>query len=197
MKTYINLLPRDYRRRAMLRIRVCQWLAIGCIVAIGSITYGWSGYREHLAAQEELDRVEWAYQPTLALIDELTVMRARAATLAEQEKTAEVLEDPRPTLSLLGVVGDAAEKCGGRLQVREFQLGRASESGFGSDLNRSRASHVLMIRGAALDMPVVNQFVLALRASGIFTQADITGDIETTTTDDQQLFIYHVECAIL
>jgi hypothetical protein len=181
----------------MLRLRACQWLVIGCIVAIGSVAYGWSGCLDHLAVQEELDRVERAYQPTTVLMDELKVMRARAATLAAQEKTAEVLEDPRPTLTLLGVIGDAARRCGGRLQVRELRLGRPAESGLGRELGTSRASQVLLIRGAALDMPAVNQFVLALRASGIFTQADITGDLETTTINSQQLFIYHVECAVL
>ena len=194
MKTHINLLPRENRRRVMLRIRGLQWGILGCVAITAGVTFGWTGYREHLNIEEDLDRHTRTYEPIVVLEKELDRMKKQIDTLSQREKMAAELVDQHPALTLLGVLSHAVQKSKGRLQIGKLTLGRSGDQGLDSTLIPSGEAQHLLISGTALDIASVTRFVDALRGASVFAQVDMKPTKETTVSN-QPAFVYDVECA--
>ncbi|MBN1852759.1 MAG: hypothetical protein JW829_08540 [Pirellulales bacterium] len=194
MKSHINLLPQENRRRLMLRLRVKQWLLILCAVFATGTAYAWAGYREHLAIQKNLDIHHRTYKPITMLKQELNTMKEKAAILDQREALATFLVDRHPALTLLAQVAQSASQCRGRLQINELKLGKPGEKGLERPLESSNETHVVLIKGTALDIPTVTRFVDALRGANLFTQVDMKPTMETTISN-QPVYNYHVACA--
>lgn len=194
MKTHINLLPCESRRRVMRRFRLWQWSVAWSLAIVVGVALGWNGYRERLAIEEERDQNARTYEPVKVLKEELKVMRTSVDTLQEQEKMAEELVDKRPAITLLGTLGQAAKQSQGRLQIGYLRLGKSGERGMAVSLDDTSDAQVVLLRGISLDIASVTQFVDALRESSLFTQVDMKPTKESKI-GTYTAFAYHVECA--
>lgn len=194
MKSTINLLPYENRRRLMLRVRIIQWMLLWCALGAIGVTFGWTRYLEHLAMEKELDTHTKNYAPIIELTNELSAMKKQAEAFAQQEKMAANLVDRHSLLTMLGVVAQSASQCHGRLHIHELRLGKSGEKGLGNTLESPIGASIVLIKGTSLDIASVTRFVDALRGANLFTQVDMKPTNETAI-GNQLAFSYHVECS--
>jgi hypothetical protein len=189
-RTNLNLLPSGYRRRVLVRTALVLWSCVGVAALSAAGLAVWHADRELKVVRNELSRHERMYAPSQLMAYELGTMRERLVELDSEETAAAELEDDRPTLALLGMIGRASEACGGKLHVRECQLGdRPAERG-----TTSAEGQLLTLRGAALDLLCIAQFHGILRDSRMFSR------VELRPTTNEQIgevtgHAFHIECA--
>jgi Tfp pilus assembly protein PilN len=196
MKTYINLLPWVCQRNQLVALRLRQWLAIGAAVAVVLGVLCVARLQSRQAAESRLQGLKLEYTPTETLSKEITTLRARLAELSSQESTLAQLEDPRPALTLVGLISQSARKCEGRLKVETMAL-RSSEGPQASakpgeaaktapapaatspaPASTAGGATSVSIKGIALDNLAVAQFVVALRQTKAFERVELKASVE-------------------
>src|SRR5437867_4117891 len=111
MKTFLNMLPWNYRRRELLRLRLLQWSVVwgmGFCLALG---LGWA---KHTASRNELQVVqakEKRNAPLQTFKTENEQIRTRLNELNATDTLVVQLQDQPPPLAILGLAGQSARQC--------------------------------------------------------------------------------------
>jgi len=176
MKNSVNLLPWKCRRMQVIRLRVMQW-SMPCAIAAAAVgllgVAEWSRYR---AAEARVERLEQEYVPVAAMGQEIKKQRARLDELAGDAARVGGLANPRPTLTLLGLVSQSARDCEGKLHVDSVSVQPSGESAKKAAKTASApdsGTAVVAIKGIAADNLAVTKFVLALRQTKAFQRVDL------------------------
>jgi hypothetical protein len=134
----------------------------------------WYELREQHVLAQRLDVLQREHQPTQLMLRQLVDMRQQLASLDEQERIARELEQRRHALTVLDVVGQAAQKTGGRLRVSRFELtnfqGQQQTPAAGAPVGEAGG---LLLRGESLDNPAVAELLEGLQSAGIFSRVDV------------------------
>ena len=188
MKTYINLLPGDYRRRTLIRRRVAQWSIAWGLGLTATISIGSAQYQRYQDAQHVMMAHERAYAPLQFLKDETAKTQKQLAALGTQESILEQLHDDRPPLAVVGLVSRSARQCEGRIRVDQLLVKHDLKTS-----KNDKAPGTLSLRGTGLDNLAVAKFVVALRSTGAFAQVDLKSSVGSKVEADQER-AFLVEC---
>ncbi len=196
MRSSLNLLPWNCRRAQLIRLRLVQWslpwlFAAAVLAGVGAVK--WHHWETSL---HERERLEEEYAPTERLRAEIKTLAKQLEEFELREAALAQLGNPRPALTLLGLVSRSARDCEGRLRVEQLSVnprsgGSASKAGGdGSPAGLASAT----IKGIALDNLAVARFVAALRQTKAFDHVDLKAALEQTA-DGRRACSYQVECA--
>jgi hypothetical protein len=192
MKNHVNLLPWRCRRTQIIRLRFRQWLWPCGITAAAIAIFFVVQLSRCLAARQRLDQVEREYFPLESLTEEIAASRGRLDERSREVEIVRRMENPRPPLTLLGLVSQTARDCQGQLHVESLSLQAAREqpkttagepaktaAGERTKATAKEAaetngdSTVVAIKGIALDNLAVARFVAALRQTKAFRRVEL------------------------
>jgi hypothetical protein len=196
MKTSINLLPAAARRQQVLRRRIVQWSSLLCAMLASGWGWHWYEMREGRALAQQLEVMEREHAPTQRLLQQLVNMRETLDQLQQQEIVAGELERQRNTLTLLGVISQAAQKTSGRLRLTKLELTNfqgAGAAGSPAAGGTAEGTSGLLLSGVSLDNPAVVELLDALQDSGIFSRVELLVSKEREE-GDTSLRDFEVRC---
>jgi Tfp pilus assembly protein PilN len=199
MKTHVNLIPWKVRRNQVIRRRLLQWAVVWAAAAGAMVAIGAAKANQNAAVRQTLHALEAEYAPIAALRQEIGTCRQNLEAWSRREAAAAQLEDTRPALTLLGLVGHSARQCEGRLRVDQLtvrpreELPAAEKKPAGKHQNAG-PSTLVTIKGVALDNPAVSRFVAALRQTQAFDRVELKSSAEQPT-GDLKTCSYLVECS--
>jgi hypothetical protein len=167
----INLLPNLYRRQQIVRRRMKQWAGAISMILLAGWVFHLSEVGDQRVQAQRLEVLEREHLPTQTLLKQLVDMRQKLVDLEKQEVIANELEHQRNALSLLGVIGRAAQGTDGRLRVTNmeltnFQSPHTAASAGGATGQPGR----LVLTGVSLDSPAVFELLDGLQNSGMFSR---------------------------
>ncbi len=197
MKNSVNLLPWKCRRMQAIRLRVLQWSAPCAIAAAAVGLLGaaeWSRYR---TAEARLEHLERDHAPVAAMGEQIKKQQAKVEEVSQRAARVAGLDNPRPALTLLGLVSQSARDCQGKLHVESLSVQPCGESAKKSDKAAAKpesgATAVVAIQGIATDNLAVSQFVLALHRSKAFQRVDLKSTQEQPL-GGARVCSYLIEC---
>jgi Tfp pilus assembly protein PilN len=198
MRTHINLIPWKVRRAQVVRRRLLQWAVVWAAAAGATVGIGVAKANRNAAVRQTLDALEAEYAPIAALRQEIRTCRQSLEAWNRREAAAAQLEDTRPALTLLGMVGRSARQCEGRLRVDQLTVRPREESLVAEKKSAAKQpntspSTLVTIKGVALDNPAVSRFVAALRQTQAFDRVELKSSAEQST-GDLKTWSYLVEC---
>jgi hypothetical protein len=209
MKTFINLLPFEYRRRELVRLRLLQWSLVwaGCLLLI--VAAWWLKQGQHRASRQAVEAAETRFRPLKQLMGQRRVMENELRKLHAKGTVLGQLRDERPLFTLIGMVSESARECRGRLVVDEMSFqhntnatstdrpqrdsGKPTDNQPAADGSGPRAS--VTLRGTALDNLAVARFAAALRDSGLFGRVELKSSVGDHSAAGN-LRAYLLECDI-
>lgn len=199
MKTSLNLLPLEFRRRQLLRRRLVQWsLAWGgfffVLLAVGS-----SRYAAWKSVERTMSGLELRCDPIRKLQSDVEQIQARLNELGARDSLVGRLHELRPAVVALGLVSTSAANCDGRVWLERFtMLQQTSEPSKAKDQPESdagpRTVGTLALQGAAVDNLEIARFAAALRDTKAFNRVELKSSLGTATADTTSRS-YVVECA--
>lgn len=214
MKKYVDLLPQNHHRGALIRRRVMQWCAVlGAAVVVGGVLTMIE--RNHLQEQlVKMNALENKYHPILKLESEVKSIHAKVRELEKREAMTLQLADEHPLLSVLGIISRAAGKCEGTVAVTRLTLVERTDASAGAVANPTNAASstngphapapaapvtqkVLTLQGLGLDNLSVVRLVASISEEDAFERVELkasgsqSGDRDGQTSALQ----YLIECA--
>ena len=209
MKSHLNLLPLDYRIKALARRRILQWFLVwlSCAVAAAGL-WGLKQSRCR-ASRQAMQAAERSYAPLEKLTGQSEAMRSELQQLRARGTTLGGLLDERPALTLIGLVSRSARQCEGRLVVQKLLFER-SEQPANADASKANTDQdgqpepatqntepwgLVTLEGEALDNVAVATFVVSLRDSGLFRRVELKSSVGKKSAHEQ-LRSYLLECDI-
>ncbi len=197
MKTFVNMLPQNYRRQNLVRLRFVQWAPVWILVFAGAASAYWTENIHYKADLDTMRMKERRYAPVEKLSAELGTIRRQLTDLQKQEAVAAELVSSRPILSLVGVVSRSAHECGGDLRVSKFKLQASAHSGVLSGQRPdtvAAATRLLVLEGTAQDNLAIPKFVGFLRQANVFDRVELKSSKEQTSQGDRG-HSFHIECS--
>jgi len=209
MKSFVNLLPFEYRRRELVRRRLLQWSLVWlvCIAAVTGI--GWAKYGRWRRLQQAIGTVQHRYRPLARIISQRDAARGELRKLHARGTVPSELVEQRPVVTLLAVVGRSAQKCDGRLVLRNltFQRQKAPPAtGARQDRKnpkkpqppvavQNRPWATVTFEGDALDNLAIAKFAAGLRDTGLFQRVELKSSVGKEAAD-VITHTFTVECDI-
>ena len=173
MKSSINLMSLQTRRRECLRTRLRQWSAALAALAtlLGLVTAGryWA-YQTRVHRQLTL---EAKYEPLADLKKANKSLARQIDAIRNEEQFVLALSDREPAVTFLGVLSEAVANSDSRVFLQKIELNNVVEA----DASAARRS-VLELAGVASSGPAVQQFAETLQHSLSFGKIDITSTKE-------------------
>ncbi len=209
MKTYINLLPWRCRRNQLVRARLVQWSTVWAVTGVATLGVVLLALAGHRADTAEVEELEAEYAPIETLKAEVESLRSRVAQLGQQEAVLADLVNPRPALTLMGLVSRSVEQCEGRVRIEQLSLCPVQEPTAAAPKENEKepqgkktpaaspvagASHVAILKGIAADNLAAARFVLALRRTEAFDRVELKSSVEQPTGSEKAC-AYVIECA--
>lgn len=203
MKTHLNLLPKQFSMRLLVRSRLLQWsfvwIATGVVVAtVCLLEFDAAASQRGIA-----ERLDHDAAPLRKIIQENEQIRKRLAELSERRALLRRLDGSQNPLRLIGLVSKAARLSGGRLMVDDFSLQQLQDdtstptaaiqqtkNGL-SDHSDDRMT--LILAGTAFDDLAIAQCIVFLRDTGLFDSVELKSSTKSQTADDGTRE-YLVEC---
>jgi hypothetical protein len=209
MKTFVNLLPLEYRREKILRRRAVQWSVVwaGCLAAAAGAW--WLKHDHERAALQVIRAAEQRYLPLEKLNRQGKAMQTELGELRAKGTVLRQLREDRPLVTLIGLASRSARQCNGRLVVRNMVFERKKSE---ADKNTGPPGPPkqepqepaaeqetpwasVTFEGEALDNLAIATFVAALRDTGLFRRVELKSSIGSKSPDTQA-HAYSVECDI-
>lgn len=179
MKTFVNILPWNFRRRELLRQRLFQWSVvwgIGLVLAAGA---GWFESRAYKTELQVMQVKEGMDEPLQRLKADSERMRAQLNELSAKDALVVQLQDQPPPLVVLGLASQSARQCGGRIWLKnlQFQWTRkrlATTQQTASDVG---PTGMLTLQGTGEDNLAVAEFVATLRETECFDRVELKSSV--------------------
>ena len=209
MKTFVNLLPLEYRRRQLVRCRLVQWSVVWALCVLLAAGVWWGKQCRHRSARYAAEAAERAYLPLKKLLGESDAMRTELEQLHAKGTILRQLCDDRPIVTLIGVVSQGVHQCAGRLAVQKLSFERREEqipTGAVKSAARNKEPGqspsqetvpwaVVALEGEALDNIAVATFVVSLRDTALFRSVELKSSVSKKSTDGE-FRSYSLECEI-
>lgn len=188
MKTSLNLLPKEFGRRLIIRRALVLWSSILLFACLAVIA---AGYRDHAilsTARRELAVSEARCEPVRATLKENNIIGGRIAELRGRQTLLANLNRGRHPLQLVGLVSRSAQNVGGNLKVASLSY-QITETVVQSDVGQQNNTGVtppatiesihLTLDGIAANDLAVSKFILALRESGYFRTVELRSSVRS------------------
>ncbi|MHC4403474.1 MAG: hypothetical protein ACYTG0_27775 [Planctomycetota bacterium] len=204
MKTYINLLPLEYRRRELLKRRLAQWALVwaGCLLLAGGVW--WLKHGRYRASQSAVESAEQRYFPLAKLMQQRDVMHRELRELSARGTVLGQVRNGRPLFTLIGLTSKSARRSNGRLFVRRMAFAQhltepetaAQRSGAGRNAPAETMPWAgVTFQGEALDHLAIAKFAAALRDSGLFRRVELRSSVDGKS-EHPDARSYLLECDI-
>ena len=206
--THTNLLPLDFRRRLLVKIRLLQWSVVWGLSLVAVVGF-WAVESVDLQAQiRQLQTLERQCDPLRKIDADNSRVRERLAELEQRQSLLADLDTVQYPLLLVGIVSQGTHRSHARVQVRNFSLAPITEVSAKSAQsahqvkkknNETQAEENvsarmrLTLKGIALDDLAVAQFIVSLRDTGVFHAVELKSSLVTQLAGGQARE-YFVEC---
>ena len=186
MRTYLNLMPMNYRRRNLIRRSLRQWAAIWLLALFVLSLLAWTQWSQYQSGLARLDSRHREYAPIQELTSEAEVLQDRINQLQQREALSLSLADERSMLSLIGVLSGAANASGGQVAIRSLKFERRGDG--------PTQANSITLQGVAVDDFSVARFSARLRDEKAFSRVELksTGD---TVVGQHEARTYSLECS--
>jgi hypothetical protein len=199
MRAFVDLLPFEHHRNALLRRRLLQWsliCGICVLLALAGLEVIEGCCRVTRRGMEAARR---SYLPVQELTRQNEDMQSELRRLQAKGTVFGQLCDERPLLTLIGLASQAARKCDGRLVIHRMSFQRHEEDRESTDPRQkghnqakqtptARAEQpwaTVSLAGDALDNLAVARFVVALRDSGVFRRVELKSSVGSKASDTE------------
>lgn len=190
---HLNLLTTTFRRRALVRRRLRQWLVVWILGLTGTGSIAVVRYYARKSDQRRLTVLQMQCEPLQRLEQESTRIEARLAEIHGRESLLEMLERTDQPVQLIGIV---SRSTGGEFQdiyVEEFSLipitrnqlvETTDENGHMKQTHETVEVMQLNLNGLGTDDLAVARFVASLRESGVFEEVLLKSSTEVARSSD-------------
>ena len=205
--THTNLLPLDFRRRLLVKIRLLQWSFVWGLSLIAFAALWAATSVDRQAQTRQLQTLERQCDPLRKMNADNKRVRARLAELEQRQSLLADLDTVQYPLLLIGIVSRGTHHSHARVQVRDFSLAPVALLSPKSTKSANQvkkknekqaeenvsARMRLTLKGIALDDLAVAQFIVALRDTGVFNAVELKSSLVTQLAGGQARE-YFVEC---
>lgn len=184
MKTSLNLMTDDDRRRQMLADARRLWIRVlgGTVLALTAV--GLFEWWQGSATTRKLAQLEERYEPVQTMKDECVQMRRDITAMQQAQQLTLKLVDTRPTVTLLGVVAGAAAETNGGVYVEKLDL--LPES-------RGQEQRTAVLAGIGRDHGAIAKFTDSLRSSNLFVNVTLSSS-DSGALGDSSDHAFRIEC---
>ena len=167
MKNYVDLLPQNHHRGALIRRRLVQWSAVvgAAAVVVSVLTVIERNHFHQQFAQRDI--LENKYHPVVKLEHEVKSIKAKVRELEKREAMTLQLADEHPMLSVLGIISRAARKCEGTVAVTRLTLVEKTDPAAVAAANVTSAASTANGTNSAAPAAPATQKVLTLQGLGL------------------------------
>ena len=180
----------------VIRLRLLQW-SMPCAIAVVAVgVFGVIQWGRDRAAEARVEQLEQDHAPVVLMSEQIKKQKARAEELSGHAARVAGLGDPRPALTLLGLVSRSARECQGRLHVNALSLqpaGHPAKKDGNASSQPNSGAAMVAIKGIAADNLAVARFVVALRQTKAFQRVDLKSTQEQPY-GAKRVCSYLVEC---
>lgn len=192
MKTFVNLLPLEYRRRRLVCRRLRQWSLVWSVCLTVALGAWWLKYERYGSLSQALSAADRANLPLAKLTRECREMQAELQELQAQDTVLGQLIEERPLVTLIGMTSKSARRCNGRLVVSQLlferheerkQVGGPQVKARTQDKTEQQAAEEsqpwarVTFQGKAMDNLAVATFAAALRDTGLFRRVELKSSL--------------------
>jgi|EndMetStandDraft_5_1072996.scaffolds.fasta_scaffold175436_1 hypothetical protein len=183
----MNLVPKAFQRKLLVRKRVRQWF-LPCAVALGVsvAAVGEVGYRLRTLSVEA-SRLDAQLQPMNDMSRKADEVASRLKSLVGHESVLHEIAGVQRPISLLAVISQSAGQSNSRLQIRKLTVQQASaETSTSSKQKQATASTTsteITIHGVAVDDADVAAFVQSLKSSQAFSTVELKSTTSAVVAD--------------
>ncbi|MBN2477594.1 MAG: PilN domain-containing protein [Pirellulales bacterium] len=210
MKTHLNLLSFDYRRRQFLRGWLLRWSLVWAACVVLAAVPCWLKQVRYGIADRKLQTAQRRYAPVDKLAREVDAMSAELRTLEAKGTVLGQVRDDRPLGTLIGLASRSARRCNGRLVVRKLSFQRQQPQSEQNKPPRGRSTKqadsppapkkrlpwaAVTFSGEALDNVAVATFVVGLRDTGLFRRVELKSSVGKDAPN-AEIRSYVLECDI-
>lgn len=196
MKTFINLIPIQYRRRNLVRRRLRQWSLVWVLCLIVVVAIGYRKVNRYRLDRQTAQLAAERHRPLDELIHETRTMRSTLGDLKAKGTLVAQLQDERPVIALLGLASRSAARSAGHLHLTklEYDHERQLTVATGGPPRNPKASRnhkrpekddtpqvtpaTVHFAGEALDNLTIAGFAAALRDSRMFRHVELKSSVE-------------------
>jgi hypothetical protein len=182
MTPRMNLVPKSFQRKLLVRKRIRQWL-LPCTVALGIsvAAVGEVGYRLR-SLSVEAAKLDEKLQPMNEMSREADGVAARLKSLVGHESVLHEIAGVQRPISLLAVISQSAGGSNSRLQIRRLTIQQASTETTAAKEPKVSSTEIT-IHGVALDDADVAAFVQSLKSSQAFSTVELKSTTSTVVAD--------------
>jgi hypothetical protein len=181
----MNLVPKAFQRKLLVRRRIRQWFVPCAIALIASLTaVGEVGYRFRNLSLES-QRLEEQLQPMNAMSRDNDQIAVRLKSLVGHESVLNEIVGVQRPISLLAVISQSAGRSNSRLQIRKLTVQQSSVDVATAQKATavSKTLTEITIQGVALEDGDVAAFVQSLKESQAFSAVELKSTIGAVVTD--------------
>ena len=181
----MNLVPKAFQRKLLVRKRVRQWFTPCAVALIASLmAVGEVGYRLRKVSLEAAE-LDGRLQPMTAMSQANDQIAARLKSLVGHESVLHEIVGIQRPISLLAVISQSAGRSNSRLQIRKLTVQQTStESAVAPKAPvTSMTSTEIIIQGIALEDGDVAAFVQSLKDSQAFSTVELKSTTSSVVTD--------------
>lgn len=206
--THTNLLPLDFRRLLLVKIRLLQWSLVWGLSLLALVALWAAKSVDRQAQTRQLQTLERQCDPLREMNADNKRVRKRLAELEQRQSLLADLDTVQYPLLLVGIVSQGTHRSQARVQVRDFSLApvapvSAKSTKSANQVKKKKnekqaeenvsARMRLTLKGIALDDLAVAQFIVALRDTGVFNSVELKSSLVTQLASGLARE-YFVEC---
>ncbi|MCH7685221.1 MAG: hypothetical protein IH899_00820 [Planctomycetes bacterium] len=206
--THTNLLPLDFRRWLLVKIRLLQWSLVWGLSLLALVALWAAKSVDRHTQTRQLQTLERQCDPLREMNEDNNRVRERLAELEQRQSLLADLDTVQYPLLLVGIVSQGTHRSHSRVQVRDFSLAPVTPVSAKSTKSASQVKNKnnekqteeyvsarmrLTLKGIALDDLAVAQFIVALRDTGVFNAVELKSSLVTQLAGGPARE-YFVEC---
>jgi hypothetical protein len=197
MKSHINILPLQFRKKLLVRQIVPSWACVWGGVAVMAAIICWNADATLADAQAAFAIVDVRAEPLRQIVQRNQQATEDLKVADQRQLLADCLNAADKPLQLVGLISSTANTNDGSIQIQSFQLtqGEQPTKSASAATAENNAPHrmKLGLQGYAVDDLALSRFVSQLRATGVFESVELqtSSNVQLAAGSARQ---YVVEC---
>lgn len=208
MKTHLNLMTLESRRRHLVMRHVARWSRVTALfVALAAVCW-WRVSGDVSDVEARLNRLSKLSAPYREEIANNRKLRLRIQVAEQRKYLFNQLSFPQQPLQLVGIISASAREQEGKVQIVTFALGphKVASTSKPPTQRRSRRGappkpkketvtrSAVNLSGIADDDLTLSRFVASLRETGVFLDVELKWSGNVANSDDKQSRAYELSC---
>jgi hypothetical protein len=196
MKSHINILPLQFRKKLLVRQIVpcwaCVWLGVTVVAAIVC----WNANASLADARTAFAIIDGRAEPLRQIVQRNQKATDSLKVADQRQLLVDCLQAADKPLQLVGLISSTANTKDGSIQIQSFQLTQGQPTDSASPVATHGNAPLRMklgLQGYAVDDLALSRFVSQLRATGVFESVELqtSSNVQLAAGSARQ---YVVEC---